>query len=225
MTYNILTRIFSYIYELNVEQSSSEYNPLLLVTLKNGRYRLLTENAIYSYEDLYDNFRTSFNAINLGKRDIKEVLVLGLGLGSIPFMIEKIFKKHAFITAVELDEEVIRLASKYTLKKLLNPFDIINADASVFIQITEEQYDLICVDVFNDDKIPSSFYEESTLENLKNILSDNGILLYNVLATTEYDIEQSELFFNKHFKSVFSNGGLIRTKHNYILVNDIKFLQ
>ena len=220
-----LKQVLSYFKELNIEQSSSEYNPLLLVTLKRGRYRLLTENAIYSYDDLYDNFNTAFKAIHIDKQDIKEVLVLGLGLASIPYMLEKTFHKNCYITAVELDEEVIRLASKYTLSRLHFPFDIVCADAALFIQITEEKYDLICIDVFNDDKIPAEFYEPALLEQLKSLLTENGILLFNMIGTTNEDKNISNNYFNEHFKLVFPKAEIIRTRHNFILSNNIKFLQ
>ncbi len=218
-------KLLSYFKEINIEQSSSEYNPLLLVTLKRGRLRLLTENAIYSYDDLYDNFKTAFKAIHLDKREINEVLILGLGLGSIPYMLEKTFHKKCYITAVELDEEVIRLASKYTLKRLQYPFDIVCADAAVFIQTTEEKYDLICVDVFNDDKIPSAFYEQEVLTQLDRLLTENGILLFNLIGTTPEDISSANKFFNEYFKLVFPYASIIRTMHNFILLNNIKFLQ
>ena len=220
-----LKYLLSYIKEITIEQSTSNYNPLLLVTLKNGRLRLLTENAIYSYDDLYDNFKTALKAIHIKGREVKEVLVLGLGLGSIPYMLEKTFKKECYITAIELDEEVIRLASKYTLKRLHHPFDIVCTDASVFIEITEEKYDLICVDIFNDDKIPEPFYAKAFLEHLSMILNENGIILFNHIGTTVKDIDSASQYFKNTFKSVFPNAEIIRTKHNFILLNHLKFLQ
>ncbi|HMG16809.1 MAG TPA: fused MFS/spermidine synthase [Saprospiraceae bacterium] len=216
--------LLSYFKEIQIEHSSSPHNPLLLVTLKRGRYRLLTENAIYSYDDLYDNFKTALKAIHIQDRNIQEVLVLGLGLGSIPYILEKTFHKKCYITAVELDEEVVRLATQYTLKRLQYPFDIICADAALFIQITEQKYELICVDVFNDDKIPSEFYDQEVLDHLKNILSDQGILLFNMIGTNAEDIELASNYFNHHFMSTFPQAEIIRTKHNFMLLNNIKFL-
>lgn len=220
-----LKYLLSYLKEITIEQSTSDYNPLLLVTLKNGRYRLLAENAIYSYDDLYDNFKTALKAIHIKDRELKEVLILGLGLGSIPYMLEKTFKKECYITAIELDEEVVRLASKYTLKRLHHPFDIVCTDASIFIEITEEKYDLICIDIFKDDKIPDEFYTKGFLEHLKTILNENGIILFNHLGTTEKDIDSVKLYFKDIFKSIFPEGDMIRTRHNFILINHFKFLQ
>ena len=48
-------RWLSYLFEIHVESTSSDYNPHLHVSLNNGRYQLSTANAIYSFEDLYDN--------------------------------------------------------------------------------------------------------------------------------------------------------------------------
>ena len=80
-------RLLSYLFELHIESTSSEHNPHLYVSLKNGRYQLSTANAVYSYGDLYDNFSEAFQQLNLESREIKNVLILGFGLAfaSVPF--------------------------------------------------------------------------------------------------------------------------------------------
>ena len=86
-------KILSYFFEFHIESAPSEINPHLYVSLNRGRYQLSTANAIYSFEDLYDNFFDAFKKVNLDQYPIKNVLVLGLGLGSIPLMLEKNLKK------------------------------------------------------------------------------------------------------------------------------------
>ena len=105
-------RFLSYLFEIHIESTSSEYNPHLYVSLQKGRYQLSTANAVYSFEDLYDNFSDAFKEIDLDRLNIQNVLILGFGLGSIPIILEQNFKKKYHYTGVEIDEEVLYLAKK-----------------------------------------------------------------------------------------------------------------
>jgi len=107
MRQSIFTKVLSYITQQHMETIHSDYNEVLHVFLKNGRYQLCTANAIYSYGDKYDNFRRSFTQMDLAKMDIDTVLLLGFGLGSIPYMLEKTFQKRYSYTGIEIDESII----------------------------------------------------------------------------------------------------------------------
>lgn len=213
-------RLLSYFIELHIESTSSEYNPHLYVSLNQGRYQLCTENAIYSFDDLYDNYSDAFRMIKLDELPIQKVLILGFGLGSIPLILEKTFKKNYHYTGIEIDEEVIYLASKYTLPKLSSPTQLICADAELWMNQCQEQFDLITVDLFLDDVIPVVFEQIKFLEGLKKILSPKGILLYNRLAYTPNDVEKARAFYNEKFASVFNSGQYLEVKGNWILINN-----
>ena len=216
--------LLSYVYEYPLERTSSPYNPELSVFLKNGRYQLCTRNAIYSYDDLYTNFSQAFKKVDVANRSIQDVLVLGLGLGSIPLILEKVFHQKYHITAVEIDEEVIYLANKYVLSELASPIDCICANALHFVMQSQEQYDLICMDVFKDDEIPDDFRSIAYLEQLKQMLNPEGILLFNHLALTSEDKKKATQYYREVFLQVFPDGGYIDARSNYVLTNDRKFV-
>lgn len=218
-------RLLSYLFELHIESTSSEYNPHLYVSLKNGRYQLSTANAIYSYGDLYDNFSGAFAKMDLDKANISSVLVLGLGLGSIPIILEKVFKKQYNYTAVEIDEEIVYLASKYTLPELASNIEIISTDASIFTLQSPQQYDLIAVDIFLDDVIPTHFQQATFLEQLKGLLTEKGIVLYNHLAFSEQDRVNAKLFFEEQFKVVFPDATFVETNGNWMMMSTGAFLR
>lgn len=217
-------RWWSYFMELHIESTSSDYNPHLYVSLSRGRYQLCTANAIYSYEDQYDNFRKAFVKIDLDKLPGKEVLILGFGLGSIPILLEKIFDQDLYYTAVEIDEAVIELAGKYALPDIQSPIEMICADAAVYVDQEPATYDLICMDVFLDDVVPDVFEQEVFLTGLKNMLNPNGLLLFNRLAATKKDKQESRRFFEDHFLPVFPHGTYLEAGGNYILMNDAVWL-
>lgn len=209
----------SYFFEMHIESASSEYNPHLYVSLNRGRYQLCTANAVYSFEDLYDNFFKAFQKIDLESLPGRRVLVLGLGLGSIPQILEKHFNLAFHYTAVELDEAIIYLASKYVLNDLESSIEMICADAANYVEQSQDTFDLICMDIFLDDEIPSIFEKTIFLEQLKAILHPQGILLYNRLSLTDRDVAKTKQFFETTFLSVFPQGTYLDVQTNWVLMN------
>jgi len=208
----------SYLFEFHIESAPSEINPHLYVSLRRGRYQLSTANAVYSYADLYTNFKQAFEQINLDQRQIEEVLVLGFGLGSIPYLLEKTFNKKYRYTAIEIDENVLYLANKYALDDIESPISLMPTDAAIFVSYCQEKFDLICMDVFLDDEIPTYFETEDYLQQLKALLNPKGILLFNKLALTKEDIIKCENFLPV-FKKVFPQATYLDVQGNWIFVN------
>ncbi len=217
--------LLSHIHEVKIEDTPSYINPHLYVILSRGRYQLVTTNAIYSFADLYGNFFRAFEKLRWEMLRGDEVLLLGFGLGSIPYMLEKKFQKAFHYTAVELDEQVIYLAGKYVLDELKSPFEIHHVDATKFISNTSRQWDLICVDLFIDDVIPSDAQTIDYMICLRESLTTDGILLYNCLARTNADVKNSRSFLNEIFLPVFPEGGYLDVRGNWILINDNRFLK
>ena len=212
-------RFLSYIMDVPVETSESEHNPFLRVILKKGQYQLCTANAIYSYGDLYDNFSKAFQKIDLDKLKIENVLILGFGLGSIPLMLEKMFAKKYHYTAVEIDPEVLRLASTYILKDIASPIEFQILDAYTYAAFCNEKFDMICMDVFLDDIVPTELEQEDFLRYMRDMLTENGIVLFNKLAYQKKDKQQAEAFFKNYFKRIFTEGVYLDVQGNYILLN------
>lgn len=153
--------------------------------------------------------------------DGQSVLLLGLGLGSVPWMLERNFGLELHYTAVEIDEVVIALAQKYALSELHSPMEVIQANALLFVQQDERQYDLVIMDVFQDAVVPASFQRLSFLEALKNRLSPNGILLFNFLAQTPSDRLHADRFFRNKFLQVFPRGDYLDTGGNRMLLAEL----
>jgi spermidine synthase len=217
-----IKQLWSHLYPQVLEEASSPYNPVLKVLLTQGRFQLLSKNAIYSYADLYDNFTKTFRAMDLNTLPIKKVLILGYGLGSIPEILEKLFRKKYHYTAVEIDSEVIRLAKKYTIPTLKSKIDLICSDAYLYIQEATPQtqsFDLICIDLFIDESVPKPFLHIKFLESVARLLTKEGVLLFNLLAHTEDARKFGNLYYDLVFQSVFPHSYCFDTDTNYILVS------
>lgn len=212
----------SHLVPLTLEQTASEYNPELTVILNRGRLQLLSGDAIYSWDDLYKNFLIAFDELNIDERPIQDVLLLGMGLGSIPFMLEKVFHRTYHFTTVEWDETVSALAAKYTLSRMDSTVELITADAEVFVQICGEKFDLLIVDIFEDEITPPQFCTVAFLEDCKALLRPGGLMLFNRLHGESQAVRSvTERFFVQTFKKVFEDGWYIDTKGNWILCGTI----
>lgn len=216
-----LKKFLSYFVELPVISTTSKFNQPLRVYLHRGRYKLVTHGAIYSFSDLYSNFRKAFEKLDWKKHSIKSCLVLGLGLGSIPDMLTGRFKKEISFTAVEIDEKIIHMAMEYVLGPKGIPVQVFTADAASFLQWHHGRYDMICSDVFVGDRIPEELETVEALEAMKNMLLPGGILLYNRLSRFEPDIKKSLTFLNEVFLKVFPAGGYLDVGGNWVFVNNI----
>ena len=78
--------MLSYLKDVYLESETSIYNDELTVLLVKGQYQLVTPEAVYSYGNRYDNFFNAFKQIQIQSKEIDSVLLLGLGLGSVPYM-------------------------------------------------------------------------------------------------------------------------------------------
>lgn len=216
----------SHLTPVTLEEAVTEQNPELSVVLSRGRVQLLSGDAIYSWDDLYKNFLLAFDRLKIDERKVEDVLLLGLGLGSIPFMLEKVFNRQYHYTAVEWDETVAHFAAKYTLSRLKSPVEIVTADAEIFVQVTEEQFDLLIVDIFEDEITPPQFCTEEFLESCAMLLRPGGLLLFNRLHGEDVSVRQvTERFFERSFKNVFPEAWAIDTKGNWILCAEKNFTQ
>jgi len=212
-------RFLSNFTTFSIEKVDSQYSKTLEIIYSQGRYSLCTENAMYSYEDLYLNFRESFQQIELDKFNIKNVLLLGVGLCSVPIILEKIFQKKYSYCAVDIDPEIIRLAKKYGLPLLSSPIEMCCADAFEFVKKETVRYDLVIVDLFIDDVVPSEFERNEFLVNLKNLLHENGLLMYNRMALSDEALKKTEDFFKHQFQTTFPKANFLTIGGNKMLLS------
>lgn len=202
---------------LTLETASSDLNPELAVVLDRGRLQLLSGNAIYSWDDLYHNFTIAFGSLEIENEPFEDALVLGFGLGSVPFILEKIYSRKYHYTAVEWDEMVAALASKYTLSRLSSPVEIITADAAVFVEVSGAEFDLIAIDIFEDDETPAQFESEGFLQACSQRLRPGGLLLYNRLYNSLQNQRKTSRFYENTFLKVFPEAWKIDTGGNWVL--------
>ena len=185
-----------------IESKKGGVTPYLEVMKSNGKYVLNSQNANYSFGGVHTLFDKLFKKIDIQKYDFKNVLILGMGAGSIISLLKEKYMMNCSITAIEKDEVVIELAKKYFNIDRYNSLTIIKADAFEYARTTEHTYDLIISDLFVEWDVPEIFASNEYLVNLKRISNDRACVIYNKM--TELSIHKKELIkLSKDFESVF----------------------
>jgi len=198
-----LKYFLSFIFDVKIETTESILNPFLQVVIRNGRLLLNTYNANYSYGSLQDAFRFVFKKIKIKDKNIKDILVLGFGCGSIAALFNGY--KNVEITGVEADEKVLALYEKYFIEEITSELILVEAFSEDYVTTITKTYDLIIVDVFIDIEIPSSIKESSFYKPLQNRLNKNGILIFNFIVLNEkeqIEFEKIKDYFKLNYRRV-----------------------
>ena len=216
-------KLWSYISPVTLEKTSSNFNEHLEVLMIDGRHQLTTVDAIYSFDDKYENFNYTFGLIDWSKLIGKKVLCLGLGLGSVIYMLETKWNQVLDYTAVEIDPEICRMAHHYTTRHLQSYVEVINTDAEIFLQLDNHQYDFIIMDVFQSATIPYQFQSIEFISSLEEKLNDGGLLLYNRMHLSSKDKREYKDFISD-FATVFPDCESINISQNIVVINDRSYL-
>lgn len=186
-----IKNIVSFIYPLMIEARDGRVTPYLEVIQTRGKYVLNSENANYSFDGLHIIFNQLFKKIDINKFEFKNVLILGMGAGSIISLLRDKYNINCPITAIEKDEVVIELAKKYFNIDKYKSLIIKKTDAFDYVINTSIKYDLIISDLFIDNNVPKIFASRAYLKNLKRISSESSCIMYNKM--TESAVHKKEL--------------------------------
>ncbi len=199
---NRLKDAWSFLYPIKVDSRSGDLTTHLEVIRFKGKNVLNSFTVNYSFGGLHLIFEQLFKKIDIEKYDFKNVLILGMGAGSIVSLLEEKYKINCHITAIEKDKVVIELAKKYFNINKYKSLTIINEDAFDYTHRTKEKFDLIISDLFIESNVPKKFETNEYLTNLKKISTDTCCVIYNKM--TKAPIHKKELTgLFENFEHVF----------------------
>lgn len=164
----IMKKLFSYIYPVT-KKIASKFSGDLEITWYNGKKHLNSKNANYSYGSLQKILKIGLQKIDL--KDCKEILVLGMGGGSVIKTLRDDFNYTKNITAVEIDPIMIKIADEEFGIRESENLKIICEDAQLFMQLNTKKFDLVIIDLYIDTKVPSVFLEIPFWQNLSHAAS------------------------------------------------------
>ncbi|WIO73674.1 fused MFS/spermidine synthase [Porticoccaceae bacterium LTM1] len=117
----------------------------------------------------------------------KKVLVIGLGGGILPRTLRDIFP-NTKVTSVEIDPAVVKVAEKYFHFNSDENNIVVTQDARVFVKragLQNKKFDFIILDAFNGDYIPGHLMTLEFFQELRKILTPQGVLLANTFSRSE----------------------------------------
>lgn len=190
----------SYIWGQRLATYESAINGKLEVWMVNGKLILNSAHANQSYNSLHDVFVSVFEEIELDRQPVHHVLLLGLGAGSVPAIIEEELVMNCMITAVEKDPLMIELGKKYFDLNRFKHLRIIHDDALNYVKQCKAEFELIIIDLFIDDHVPEPFTSEDFLNTLHGLLASDGFVLFNMIVQNQQQTEQFQTVYEYFVK-------------------------
>ncbi|MFH2139563.1 MAG: fused MFS/spermidine synthase [Pseudomonadota bacterium] len=115
----------------------------------------------------------------------KRVLLIGLGAGSQTKFLYK-HRPAALLTVVEIEPKVVMAAKEsFCLPDDPARLEVVVGDGVEFVYQTEQQFDLIMVDGFNDHSHPGDLNTLPFYKACRERLSDQGILAVNLIGLSD----------------------------------------
>ncbi len=185
-----MKRLLSYLWPFTKEVST-QINGTLELTWMNGKKVLDSQNANYSYGSLQKLLSYGLSLIDISVNS--EILLLGLGGGSIIAPLRNTFGHQGKITAVEIDEVVIEIAkNEFNITSNRN-LEIICEDAFFYVDHCVSQFEIIIIDIFIDNQVPKQFYENQFWKNLIPLLKPGGQIVFNAGINLKENIKIESL--------------------------------
>jgi len=143
----------------------------------------------------------------LMNKEIENILLIGLGSGKIVTQFEALFDNLKSIDVVDLEENIVNIAKNYFDFNPSQKFNFILQDGLTYLRNNKKKYDLIVVDVANNDGIDLRFLSEEYFASIKKSLKKNGIFVSNMCASSDFE-NKKNVFFKEFFpiyKTNFKN--------------------
>lgn len=126
--------------------------------------------------------------------DIQNILLIGLGTGKIINDWEKLFSNLKSIDVVDIEENILDIATKFFGFKKENHTNFFLQDGLVYLRENKKKYDLIVVDVASDEGIDDRFLSNEYFNSIKKSLSTNGLFVSNLCASPDFENKKNTFF-------------------------------
>ena len=162
-----------------LEETESEFNGHLRVVRSLGLGIYIQSNGLTQSGGIIESiWRSTLRKIRASRFQIHDVLILGLGGGTVAKIIRKSWP-DAKIMGIEIDPLMIGLGKKYLGLDEID-IDIKIQNAYNYLLIAN-RYDLIVVDLYNGDKFPKKFETKYYIQLMRRVLQSKGTIVFNRL--------------------------------------------
>lgn len=216
----MLKKILSFLIPINIYKRKSSVSSSLEVTWTNGELVLDSKNTNYSYGSLQRILRKGLKLIGFDSIiKMNSILVLGVAGGSVIKTLVNEIKYKGKITGVEIDPEIIEIANTYFKLNKIPNLTIVIDDAFEFVLKTNETFDLIIIDIFQDTTMPNFLFEKFFIDRIGTLLKTGGFILFNTMLSKESDTARNQKYINEFDTSKFKTKAIPRVEqHNELII-------
>ncbi len=209
-----------FFYPKTVETKISKINGEIRVVKLLNTYRIVVGGYTQSGGLIEPIWKKALQYVKKNSnKSHHDVLILGLGAGTSAQLINQIWP-NAYIVGIEIDPHIISLAKKYFKLSEITNLDVIKSDAFRWLTDSKKSlrstFDLILVDMYVGEFPPVETASDEFLMNIKQILTKDGIILFNRLMTKKNKADVSA--FKTKITQVFPVVKRIRTPANVMLL-------
>ncbi len=117
----------------------------------------------------------------------EKILIIGLGGGPLTMALHQILP-NAQIDSVEIDPAVVKMAKQYFYYQESEKVSTTVADGRIFVKrqaLKKNSYDMIILDAFTGDYIPEHLMTLEFLQEVKSLLTKDGLVIANTFSTSK----------------------------------------
>jgi spermidine synthase len=128
----------------------------------------------------------------------QRILIIGLGGGTLPEVYHTLFPDAEIIIS-EIDDAVLSVAEDFFDFEQTDKIKVDIGDGRVYVKraaLRNETFDLVIIDAFNGEYIPEHLMTEEFLEEIRLLLTEDGMLVSNTFSTSRLYDAESQTYHN-----------------------------
>jgi len=176
-------RLLSYLWP-TIQLREPSLHGVLTVRWEAGAKVLNSANGNQSFGALHRVWQLIFDELDLRRDPPRDVLLLGLGGGSVPTILREELGIAARITAIELDPAMVRIAQAHFGLERHADLKVIIGDATIQVHALRQRFDLVVVDLFDDLDLARGVDSRAFVHGLRDRCAEGGTVCFN---TVSYD--------------------------------------
>jgi spermidine synthase len=191
-------RLLSYLYPIRIKSGGSADNAVLELYYYRGQWQLATIDALYSDGYRYRPLLVAYRHLKDRLPLLKQVLVLGTGLGSAVQIMNKMGYQPHF-TLVDIDKVVLQWALEILGQRSPQQLTPVCIDARQFVETAACIYDLLIIDIFSGRVVPAFVTSTDFLQKCRRSVAPGGHLVFNYIVNDEKKWEALQVIINDVF--------------------------
>lgn len=179
MEVSLFQRFLSYFYPLKIEDKSNDLHQNLSLQIYQNQWQLEYGKALYSKGDSYRPFDFAFRKLKEELPAKKKFLLLGSGLGSALYILQKHYKLFPDAVLVDHDPDILNWSRElFSLDQRKN-VRFRCQDIFEYLEMDQVLFDLIGIDVFHEMKIPERILHPEFWDRIRHISEKNTCIIWN----------------------------------------------